>query len=167
MRASDEDRNRAIGKLRRAYGSGALSTDTFEARIGRAVAGRDAAELARLTADCDERPMSGAETMLLRGRRAARRLFEAFASGPGVLEAPPPASGSFALGRSSDCNRVFEDRTVSRLHAQLRWVNGGWVLSDLGSMNGTWVNGWRIDEAWIRDGDRVQLGAVEVRFRAR
>ncbi|HEU5059412.1 MAG TPA: FHA domain-containing protein, partial [Kofleriaceae bacterium] len=60
-----------------------------------------------------------------------------------------------------------EDRTVSRLHAQLRWVNGGWVLSDLGSMNGTWVNGWRIDEAWIRDGDRVQLGAVEVRFRAR
>jgi pSer/pThr/pTyr-binding forkhead associated (FHA) protein len=45
-------------------------------------------------------------------------------------------------------------------------VNGGWVLSDLGSTNGTWVNGWRVDEAWIRSGDRVQLGAVELEFRA-
>jgi hypothetical protein len=174
MRASDEDRDRAIDRLRRAYGSGELSTDTFEARVGRAVAGRDAAELARLTADCgdpgavdDAGPSSLAETFRVRSGQMVRRLRDAFGSGPGVLEAPPPASGAFALGRSAHCNRVFEHRTVSRLHAQLRWVNGGWVLSDLGSMNGTWVNGWRIQDAWIRDGDRVQLGAVEVRFRAR
>jgi hypothetical protein len=168
MRASDEDRNRAIGKLRRAYGSGAMSTDTFEARVGQAVAVRDAGELGRLVADCPSPSSGGAETMLLRGRRTLRRALDALTSpGPGVLQAPPPASGSFALGRGADCNRVFADRTVSRVHAQLRWVNGGWVLSDLGSMNGTWVNGWRISEAWVRDGDRVQLGAVEMRFRAR
>jgi hypothetical protein len=173
MRASDEDRDRAIGKLRRAYGSGELSTDTFEARVGQAVAGRDLAELTRLTADCadpgapDAGPAaSAAATFRLRSRRVVQRLRAAF-SAPGVLDAPPPASGAFALGRSANCNRIFSDRTVSRRHAQLRWVNGGWVLSDLDSMNGTWVNGWRIKEAWIRDGDRLQLGRVEVRFRAR
>jgi len=166
MRASDEDRNRAIGRLRRAYGSGALSADTFEARVGRAVAGCDAAELARLTADCPVQP-AGAETILVRSWSALRRLWHGLIATPTVLEAPPPASGAFALGRSHDCNRIFTDGTVSRRHAQLRWVDGGWVLSDLGSTNGTWVNGWRIHEAWVRDGDRLQLGAVEVRFRAR
>jgi hypothetical protein len=166
MRASDEDRERAIGKLRRAYHTGELSTDTFEERVGHAVAGHDAAALARLTADVHDEPPSGVETMLLRSRRAIRKFWDAVWTDPAVLEAPPPAQGSFAIGRSANCNRVFDDRTVSRLHAQLRWVNGGWVLSDLGSMNGTWVNGWRIDEAWIRDGDRVQLGAVRLRFKA-
>jgi len=161
MRASDSDRDRAIDKLRRAYGSGALSTDTFEARVGRAVAVRDAGELGRLVADCPERPSPRD------WRVAARRLTRRWLNRPGELEAPPPASGTFAIGRSPNCNRVLTDQTVSRVHAELRWVNGGWVLSDLGSMNGTWVNGWRIHEAWVRDGDRLQLGAVEVRFRAR
>jgi hypothetical protein len=161
MRASDSDRDRAIGKLRHAYGSGLLSTDTFEARVERAVALRDAGELGQLVEDCPERPSA---LPGWRGRVRAIGLRGLFAR-TRELEAPPPASGAFAIGRSTECARVFEDRTVSRVHAQLRWVNGGWVLSDLGSMNGTWVNGWRIQEAWVRDGDRVQLGAVELKFR--
>ena len=161
MRASERDRDRAIGQLRDAYGSGALSTDTFEARVSRAVAVRDAGELGQLVADCPERPAAAAAWVT-----RARGLLEALRR-PVELQAPPPASGTFALGRSTDCSRVFEDLTLSRLHAQLRWVNGGWVLSDLGSRNGTWVNGWRIQSAWIRDGDRVQLGAVKLRFRTR
>jgi hypothetical protein len=160
MRASDRDRDRAIGQLRHAYGSGALSTDTFEARVGRAVRVRDVDELGVLVHDCPpEPPLAGA-------RVAVRRMLDALRP-PLELRAPPPASGDFALGRSTACNRVFADRTVSRVHARLRWVNGGWVLSDLGSMNGTWVNGWRISSAWVRDGDRLQLGAVKLRFRAR
>jgi hypothetical protein len=159
MRASDSDRDRAIGRLRQAYGSGALSTDTFEARVGRAVAVRDVGELGSLVADCPSR----AEP---RSLATARRWLGALRP-PAELEAPPPASGAFAIGRSTECSRVLADRTVSRVHAQLRWVNGGWVLADLGSMNGTWVNGWRISEAWVRDGDRVQLGAVKLRFKAR
>jgi hypothetical protein len=159
MRASDRDRDRAIGRLRQAYGSGALSTDTFEARVGRAFGVRDAGELGRLVEDCPPGPAERPWSSLARRVTAALR--------PAVdLEAPPPASGTFALGRSTDCSRVFADRTVSRVHAQLRWVNGGWVLSDLGSMNGTWVNGWRIQSAWVRDGDRVELGSVKLRFRA-
>ena len=157
MRASERDRDRAIGQLRQAYGSGALSTDTFEARVGRAVAVRDAGELGRLVEDCPEETASPFAT--------ARRWLQALRPAA-ELEAPPPASGTFALGRSTHCSRVFEDRTVSRMHAQLRWVNGGWVLSDLGSTNGTWVNGWRVEQAWVRSGDRVQLGALELEFRA-
>jgi hypothetical protein len=160
MRASDGDRDRAIGQLRQAYGSGVLSTDTFEARVGRAVMVRDVDELGSLVQDCPPgAPLTGA-------RVAVRRMIDALRP-PAELRAPPPASGDFAIGRSTACNRVFADRTVSRVHAQLRWVNGGWVLSDLGSMNGTWVNGWRITSAWVRDGDRVQLGRVKLRFRAR
>ena len=34
-------------------------------------------------------------------------------------------------------------------------------------MNGTWVNGWRVHEAWVRSGDLVKLGEVELEFRAR
>jgi FHA domain/Domain of unknown function (DUF1707) len=166
MRASDEDRDRVIGRLRRAYHSGALSSDTFELRVGRVVAGRDAEELELLTADCPEPPPSGTETILLRSWSALRRLVHGLTATPAVLNAPPPSSCSFDLGRSRDCNRIFENGTVSRRHARLEWVNGGWVLSDLGSTNGTWVNGWRIDEAWVRDGDRLQLGAVELLFRA-
>jgi hypothetical protein len=160
MRASDSDRDRAIERLRQAYGAGALSTDTFERRVGHAVAVRDVGELGRLVADCPDNP---AADLRLKTRLLLRR----FIHGPLDLEAPPPASGAFAIGRSPHCNRVVADRTVSRVHAELRWVNGGWVLADLGSMNGTWVNGWRIEEAWVRDGDRLQLGAVELRFRAR
>jgi hypothetical protein len=160
MRASDGDRERAIGKLRRAYTGGAMSTDTFEARVARVVAGQSAGELALLTADCPE--PAGLWT---RVRAAVTRALAS--SRPAVLEAPPPAAGGYMIGRSMTCSRVLDDRTVSRMHAQLRWVDGGWVLSDLGSLNGTWVNGWRIDSAPLRHGDRVQLGACKLRFRAR
>ena len=160
MRASDSDRDRAIGQLRHAYGSGALSTDTFEARVAGAFAAREVGQLGSLVRDCppERSRFSGLERIRRRLGQALRPEVE--------LAAPPPASGTFAIGRSTECSRVVEDRTVSRVHAQLHWVNGGWVLSDLGSMNGTWVNGWRIHSAWVRDGDRVQLGAVKLRFRA-
>jgi hypothetical protein len=167
MRASDEDREKVIRKLRGAYHVGALSTDTFETRVGRVVTGRDVAELEGLTADCPEPPPTGAETILVRSWSALRRFVHGLTATPEVLEAPPPASGAFALGRADDCSRVFSDSTVSRRHAELRWMDGGWVLADLGSTNGTWVNGWRIQEAWVRDGDTLQLGAVELQFRTR
>jgi hypothetical protein len=163
MRASDSDRELAIQRLRRAYGSGQLSADTFEARVQSAVSTRHVSELEQLVDDCPQRP-GGLDT--LHERLAGLRVRALARLRRRVLNAPPPSAEPFALGRDSRCSRVFEDRTVSRVHAQLRWVNGGWVLSDLGSTNGTWVNGWRVDKAWIRSGDRVQLGAIELEFRA-
>jgi pSer/pThr/pTyr-binding forkhead associated (FHA) protein len=53
------------------------------------------------------------------------------------------------------------DVSVSRFHAELRSVDDGWLLRDLGSMNGTYLNGMRITTPTrVRAGDQVRFGAV-------
>ena len=68
------------------------------------------------------------------------------------------------IGRSSACQVVLADDTVSRRHAELRAHDGCWLLRDLGSLNGTWINGRRVIEAEVRPGDLVQLGGCELRL---
>jgi pSer/pThr/pTyr-binding forkhead associated (FHA) protein len=69
------------------------------------------------------------------------------------------------LGRSSECDCVLSDQTVSRQHAALRQDGGAWFLRDLRSTNGTLVNGMRVlDEVQVRPGDRVTFGAVVYRL---
>jgi hypothetical protein len=86
--------------------------------------------------------------------------------GPGsAVPAPlffPPGSGlSFTIGRTQDCDLRIADMSVSRLHAKLDRAEDGWLLSDLGSHNGTRVNGWLIREAVpVRAGDVVQFGSA-------
>lgn len=58
------------------------------------------------------------------------------------------------IGRSSSCTLKFEDRTVSGEHAVLAYVKGKWSVRDLGSRNGTRVNG-----VSLRSGDRVEVSA--------
>ncbi len=60
---------------------------------------------------------------------------------------------------------MLDDPTVSRRHARLRLDGDYWVVCDLRSRNGTWVNGWRVEEAIIRDGDRLTMGHLELVFR--
>jgi pSer/pThr/pTyr-binding forkhead associated (FHA) protein len=68
------------------------------------------------------------------------------------------------LGRSRDCDCVLAEPSVSRRHAELRREDGHWLLRDLGSRNGTRVNGVRLlDEAEVCPGDRVSFG--DARFR--
>ena len=68
------------------------------------------------------------------------------------------------LGRSPEVDLVLVDDTVSRRHAELRRDGARWLLRDLGSRNGTRVNGVRLlDEAEVRAGDRVSFG--DARFR--
>jgi pSer/pThr/pTyr-binding forkhead associated (FHA) protein len=62
------------------------------------------------------------------------------------------------LGRASACDLSLTDATVSRRHAELRREADGWLLVDCASMNGTWVNGVRIERAPVRDGDQIRLG---------
>ena len=50
---------------------------------------------------------------------------------------------------------MFADDTVSRRHAELRLHDGRWMLRDLGSSNGTWVNGRRVMEAEVAPGRRA------------
>ena len=80
----------------------------------------------------------------------------------------PPGSGtSFTIGRTQDCDLRIADLSVSRLHAQLERGEDGWLLSDLGSHNGTRVNGWRVREPVpVRPGDVLQFGSATFVIRA-
>lgn len=70
------------------------------------------------------------------------------------------------LGRTG-ADVVLDDPTVSRLHAVVAEVSGGWVLEDLGSRNGTYVNGRRVaGPVALRDGDVVRLGTCHAMFQA-
>jgi hypothetical protein len=67
------------------------------------------------------------------------------------------------IGRSPDCDLVISDPSVSRRHAQLRPRPQGWELLDLGSTNGTRLNGWRLGVAQaVRAGDVVSFGAISL-----
>ncbi len=69
------------------------------------------------------------------------------------------------LGRSRNCDVVLDDPNVSREHAEIRPRGGSWVLSDLGSTNGSSLNGRRIERPEVvRPGDQIELGTCEIRF---
>ena len=68
--------------------------------------------------------------------------------------------GEVFIGRTPDNALVLDDGSVSRRHASLLHGAEGWLLKDLGSTNGTFVNGVRVREALLRDGDRVRVGGV-------
>ena len=72
-------------------------------------------------------------------------------------------AGPTTLGRGSDCQVVLADAHASRHHARLEVRGGVVVLVDLGSTNGTRVNGHRIREVVLGVGDRIELGQTLVR----
>lgn len=65
------------------------------------------------------------------------------------------------VGRSSECHVVVSDALVSRRHAQIEQRSGHYLLRDLGSVNGTYINGQRLLGAHaLRNEDRIGLGAL-------
>jgi hypothetical protein len=69
------------------------------------------------------------------------------------------------LGRSRQCDVVLDDANVSRRHAEIRPRGGAWVLTDLGSTNGSCLNGRRIDRPeMIEPGDEIEVGTSVIRF---
>jgi Protein of unknown function (DUF3662)/FHA domain len=71
------------------------------------------------------------------------------------------------IGRMSECTVPLNDQNVSRRHAEIRPGRGAYVVNDLGSTNGTMVNGTRIvGEQRLADGDILSFGSTYVRFEA-
>jgi signal transduction histidine kinase len=73
-------------------------------------------------------------------------------------------SGPVALGRDNSNAVQLHDNEVSRRHAELRSVTGGFEVVDLGSANGTFVNDHVVERARLRHGDRVQVGQTVMEF---
>ncbi|MDY7101474.1 MAG: TIR domain-containing protein [Actinomycetota bacterium] len=75
--------------------------------------------------------------------------------------------GSQVIGRAADADIVLASDYVSEHHAELRWEHGEVVILDLGSRNGTWVNGDPVrDRRPLAAGDEIRLGTVDARLEA-
>ncbi|MGA9351785.1 MAG: FHA domain-containing protein [Anaerolineae bacterium] len=78
--------------------------------------------------------------------------------GQGAGRSWPVEKERVIIGRGEDCDVVLTERQVSRHHAQIRRLDSQYVLEDLGSRNGTYVNGREVTEPHIlQDGDEIQI----------
>ena len=187
IRVCDADRDEVLGELRQRYTEGRLSSDTFLSRMDAVLSARYRAELDAQLADL---PRPRSRRGLLRGTRLrlARWLTRLAAALPAKgtsqpygavlatgLPLPPSATdqeladmvlptGSqlkFTIGRDLACDFTIAHLSVSRWHARLSRDGDDWLLTDLGSTNGTRLNGWRVtSDVPLRPGDRLTLGAV-------
>ncbi len=71
---------------------------------------------------------------------------------------------SLTVGRDPGCALVIEDPRVSKRHAEVRWTGASWAIEDLGSKNGTAVNGRAPDGITLGDGDTISFGGLPGRF---
>lgn len=68
------------------------------------------------------------------------------------------------VGRNPDSDVFLDDVTVSRHHAELRRREDAFFIHDVGSLNGTYVNGERVDATKLASGDEVQIGKFKLTF---
>lgn len=85
-------------------------------------------------------------------------------NGPIAGTALPLPEGLTRLGRHHESEIMLDDITVSRRHAEIEWTSNGYVVRDAGSLNGTYVNGRRVDEVALVHGDEVQVGKYRLIF---
>jgi pSer/pThr/pTyr-binding forkhead associated (FHA) protein len=89
-----------------------------------------------------------------------------------VVHTGPDSGGRYLLdtdnvtaGRHADSDIFLDDITVSRRHAEFVRSDAGYLLRDVGSLNGTYVNKDRIDEIALHDADDVQIGKFRLVYR--
>ncbi|HLY49632.1 MAG TPA: FhaA domain-containing protein, partial [Solirubrobacteraceae bacterium] len=103
----------------------------------------------RLAQPLEERAQARAESVLL------------LLDGKRLVVGP----GGATLGRSRQCDIVLSDPNVSRQHAEIRPRGGSWVLIDLGSTNGSRINGRQVEgPEVVRPGDAIELGSTTLTF---
>lgn len=82
----------------------------------------------------------------------------------GVAQERELPQGELILGRSSSCGLVLPDQKISHQHARLRVDGQSVLIEDLGSRNGTFVNGERVESADLGVGDEIRLGDTTIRL---
>jgi hypothetical protein len=154
-----------VRRLRAGHESERLSLETFVERIDVAYAARSRGELASVVADLPD-PGLVARAVVATADALSRwsALFGVAWRRARLDRVPLPENERAVLGRSRACDRVIAEPTVSRMHALLRFADGRWWLSDLGSTNGTWVNGRpALEEVEVVPGDVIALGEATFR----
>jgi hypothetical protein len=137
-------------------------------------------EGARYCSSCGAPLGTGDETTLTlqaveaaEGTDELERYLEGLAPGAALLVVRhgPNAGASYRLehdrvtvGRHPDSDIFLDDITVSRRHVTIERDGGGFTLRDVGSLNGTYVNRARVDEARLRHGDELQIGRYRLSF---
>ena len=88
-----------------------------------------------------------------------------------VVKRGPNIGSRFALekdvvlaGRHPDSDIFLDDVTVSRRHAEIARAEGGYVVRDAGSLNGTYLNRQRVESSPLADGDELQIGTFKLVF---
>jgi pSer/pThr/pTyr-binding forkhead associated (FHA) protein len=76
-------------------------------------------------------------------------------------------SDTVTVGRHPQSDIFLNDITVSRRHAELRREGSGYIVADLGSLNGSYVNRARVDSSPLRSGDELQIGKFRLLFLAK
>jgi pSer/pThr/pTyr-binding forkhead associated (FHA) protein len=99
---------------------------------------------------------------LLRDRPRAPKASLEQRDAPSVSLGPDPV----LIGRDPQNDLVLDDRRVSRKHAEVRLRLGRYTLYDLQSTTGTYVNGRRVAEKVLEDGDKLSIGGLEIVFRS-
>jgi hypothetical protein len=157
VRPGGHARNRIARTLSSAYAAGLLSEDTYLHRVDHLL-GAQVIEPDRLAGDLNfRRDRWGWRAPPLERLRRGR-------GDPPPGEDPVLAldwNGSttrLLVGRSGCCDVVFPGPEVSRRHALLRFRDGRWIIQDLESTNGTFVNHVRVGRCELRPGDRLLLG---------
>jgi len=145
------DRDRAAPASSRLTGGTHGGGDTFAAssRPHRTSSPNDRAEIDR-TQVISDMPVSSLELVVQTGDNAGNRV--------------PVAGSRLTVGRLSSCDVPLQDSTVSREHAALVRRSDTWWVVDLGSTNGTRVNGVQAAEQPIAIGDRIEFGDAVVEF---
>ena len=73
-------------------------------------------------------------------------------------------TGPLVIGRAPDCDLAVRDVLLSRHHCRIEPAGTGWVAVDMGSKNGTWLDGQRVGRRGIRYGDELRVGKTTVRL---
>jgi len=85
-------------------------------------------------------------------------------SGPQAGQRFPLQEPSTRLGRHPDSDISLDDISVSRRHAEIRRDTDEYVLRDVGSLNGTYVNQRRVDSVVLQQGDEILIGRFRLLF---
>jgi FHA domain len=89
------------------------------------------------------------------------RLTTMVAGKPLIMNLPLPVT---TVGRDASCDVQIADQTISRTHFQVIYQNGKYMLLDLGSTNGTQLNGGRVSQSELRHGDQIKAGEAILFF---